>query len=165
DLRDLIELTQTGTDPASGLLLFSPRNVARARTQGVDAGIMWNGSGRYAGAEYSRLNARDRGTGRPLDRRASETARLRLGTPFPGFGALRTDATLSYTGRAPAVQPDGSDGVQERFLSVNLQLQYRLPGGLAFSMGGDNLLNGIPAGWTGVMGRRIYAGLSGAWRP
>ncbi|HEX7023931.1 MAG TPA: TonB-dependent receptor, partial [Gemmatimonadales bacterium] len=37
DLRDLIELTQTGTDPASGLLLFSPRNVARARTQGVDA--------------------------------------------------------------------------------------------------------------------------------
>lgn len=165
DLRDLIELTQSGTDPASGLLVFSPRNLARARTQGLDAGLMWNGSDWYAGVEYSWLHARDRETGDPLDRRAPHSARFRLGTSLPGFRQIRGDASLNYTGRAPALQPDGAPGYQDPFVSANLQLRYQPGGSLTFSLGGDNLFNEKPAGWTGVMGRRVYAGLRGAWRP
>lgn len=165
DLADLIELTQTGSDPGTGLLVFSSRNVARARTQGIELGLRWNSPGWYAGAEYSRLDARDRNSGRPLDRRAPESARLRAGGSFPPLRALRADVTLSYTGRAPARQLDGSMGHQSAFLSSNMQVQYELPGGIGLSVGGDNLFNATPSGWTGILGRRVYAGIRGTWRP
>jgi len=165
DLRDLIELEQRGTDPASGLLVFSPRNLARARTQGLDAGLLWNGAAWYAGVEYSRLHATDLETGGLLDRRAPHSARLRLGASVPGFPNLRGDASLQYTARAEALQPDGTPGHQDSFIAANFQLRYEPRGGLTFAFGGDNILNQKPSGWTGVMGRRVYAGLRGAWRP
>jgi len=165
DLRDLIELEQRGTDPTSGLLVFSPRNLARARTQGLDAGLMWNGSMWYAGVEYSRLHATDLETGGLLDRRAPHSARFRLGTSVPGLPQVRGDASLQYTARAGALQPDGAPGHQDSFVAANLQLRYEPSGGLTFAFGADNILNQKPAGWTGVMGRRVYAGLRGAWRP
>ncbi len=165
ELKDLIELVQTGADPGTGLLVFSPRNLARARTQGLEAGLRWSAAAWYAAVEYSRLDARDRDSGQPLDRRAPQTARLRLGGAFPALRSVRADATLSFTGRAPARNPDGTAGHQSAFLSSNVQVQYRLPGGLGIAVGGDNLFDARPSGWTGVLGRRVYAGIRGSWRP
>lgn len=165
NLTDLIELTQTGTDPASGLLIYSPRNVTRARTQGVELALRWSRPSWYADAEYSRLDARDLNSDLPLDRRAPESARARVGGRLPGLGSTLADATLSYTGRAPAQNLDGSAGHQAAFLSASLQLRHDLPGGLGLSIGGDNLFNATPTGWTGVYGRRVYAGIRGTWRP
>ena len=79
--------------------------------------------------------------------------------------ALRADAPLGYTGRAPALNLDGTAGHQAAFLSGGMQVQYDLPGGLGLSVGGDNLFDARPSGWTGVLGRRVYAGIRGSWRP
>jgi outer membrane receptor for ferrienterochelin and colicins len=165
ELKDLIELTSLGNDSTTNLQIFSPRNVSRARTEGVELSLRWNGATWYGGAEYSHLNARDLDTGATLDRRAAESARLRMGGAIPRVDRLRADATLSYTGSAPYTAPDGTTARQAAFLSGNLQLQYQFPGRVGLSVGGDNLFNARPAGAIGVTGRRVYVGLSGAWRP
>ncbi len=165
DLENLIELIQTGSDPGTGLLLYSPQNVSRARTQGLELGLEWRRADWYAGAEYSRLDARDRSSGLSLDRRAPESARLRMGGRLASLPSLRADLTLSYTGRAPARNLDGTAGHQAAFVSGGLQVRYDLHRGLGISVGGDNLFNAIPSGWPGLFGRRVYAGIRGTWRP
>ena len=165
DIDDLIELTLVGIDPVSQLQVFTPENVAQARTQGVELGLRWSWSGWAASAGYSYLDAKDLSTGQQLDRRATHSGRLRLGRAPSGSSGLGGDLTLGYIGSAPAAQPDGTIGTQDPLVSLDAQLRYDFGTGLGFKVGVDNLLDSEPAGWTGLVGRRIYAGIRTTWRP
>ena len=164
-IRDLIELTAAGTDAGSGLLVFSPRNVRRARTQGVELGAHWADADWLASAEYNYLDAEDLATGARLDRRAHHGARLRLGRELAAPGRLRADLTLAYTGSAPAQQPDGSAGRQDDLLSTNAQVQWQAYDDVSIGVGVDNLFDARPSGWTGLVGRRVYLGLGTSLHP
>ncbi len=165
DIRDLIELTASGTDSTTGLVRYTPLNVASARTQGVEVGIKWSTRVWLVSAGYHYLDATDRATGARLDRRAANEARLAVGRRLGLLQGLRGDLTLVYTGSAPALQADGSEGVQEAFLQTNLQFRLAVLHGLECSAGADNLFDVHPAGWNGVFGRRYYLGLSTTWQP
>jgi outer membrane receptor for ferrienterochelin and colicins len=164
-IRDLIELTAAGTDAGSGLIVFSPRNVRRARTQGVELGARWADADWLASAEYNYLDAEDLATGARLDRRARHSARLRLGRELAAPGRLRADLTLAYTGSAPAQQSDGSAGRQDDLLSTNAQVQWQAYDDVSIGVGVDNLFDARPSGWTGLVGRRVYLGLGTSLHP
>lgn len=165
DVRDLIELTVVGTDSTTGFTQYSPRNVSRARTQGVELGLRWTTGAWLASAGYNYLDATDLATGQQLDRRAAHSARASVGRQIDWLQGLRADLTLVYTGSAPAVQPDGSQGVQASYLATNVQLRLDLIRDVGCSVGVDNLFDVQPAGWRGVYGRRYYLGLNTTWHP
>ncbi|HYC31987.1 MAG TPA: hypothetical protein VEB59_06825, partial [Gemmatimonadales bacterium] len=99
------------------------------------------------------------------DRRAANSARLRLGREVMDEGRLRADLTLAYTGSAPAQQPDGSEGRQDDLLSANAQVQWRPYADLTVGLGVDNLFDATPDGWTGLTGRRVYLGVGTSVHP
>ena len=162
DVRDLIELVAVGTDSATGLLEYSPRNVSRARTQGAELETRWEHDGWSGSLGYSYLDARDLSTGAWLDRRAANSGRLGLGRDA---GPVQADLTLVYTGSAPALQASGAEGRQAAFLSTNVQARVRITGGLELAAGADDLFDQVPSGWTAVLGRRVYLSLETRWHP
>lgn len=164
-LRNLIELADAGTDPGSGLLLFSPRNVSRARTEGFEAGARWSPAGFLLAADYAYLRARDLESGRPLDRRAAHSGRIRLGWLAERLGGLRVDLTTAYTGNAPVTAADGSASRQGALLAVHSQLRLGLGYGLELAAGVDNLLDSRPENSPGLTGRAVYFRLRGLWTP
>ena len=165
DIRDLIQLTPNGIDSATALVRYSPLNVSSARTQGVELGLKWSSRKWLASAGYHYLDATDRSTGERLDRRAANEARLAVGRQVGWLQGLRGDLTLVYTGSAPALQPDGTEGTQDAFLATNLQFRLAVLHRLECSAGVDNLFDVHPAGWNGVFVRRYYLGLSTIWQP
>ncbi|HTO73660.1 MAG TPA: TonB-dependent receptor [Gemmatimonadales bacterium] len=165
DIRDLIQLTVNGTDSTTGLVRYTPLNVANARTQGIEFGLKWSSTAWLVSAGYHYLDATDRSTGERLDRRAANEARLALGRRIGLLQGLRGDLAFVYTGSAPALQADGSEGTQEAFLATNFQFRLGVRRGLDCSAGVDNLFDVHPAGWNGVLGRRYYFGLTTTWQP
>ena len=162
-IANLIETSFVGNNP-SGLLIFSPRNLSRARTRGLELSASgrtrsWDGL-----VEYALLDASSLDDQLPLDRRARHSGRLRLGRAFPLLEGLRASVTTVVTGAAPIVTVDEFGrreilGVQERFVSVDAQGSLTLPGGLDLVMGVTNLLNAQPQGWQAVIERQFRLGL------
>ena len=158
DIRDLIELVEAGTDPGSGLRLFTTRNVNRTRTEGADLLLRWSGRGWETSAGYGILSAVDRSTGAALERRAKHQAKVRAGR---GFGP-RFDGGLSLvvTGAAPVTLPDGTGARQEPYAAAAVYLRFEVTPGTTLSTGIDNLFDAKPGNWVGVIGRRVYFGVS-----
>lgn len=167
-LRDLIDFANGGSTPA-GLLILEPRNVDRARTEGVELdGRRAFGSWILA-AGYDYLRARDLGADLPLDRRAAHTGRVRV-TRLLGFMPGGTfDVTARYTGTAPILGTAGGRtrvvGEREAFFATDLQLAGSLTGGVAINVGVDNLFDARPADWPGQVQRRFYLGVRGEFAP
>jgi outer membrane receptor for ferrienterochelin and colicins len=162
-LTDLIDFATVGFTPG-GAIIFSPRNVARARTEGVEATLRLRNSGWGGEVGYSYLHAVDLTNDLPLDRRAKHTGRVRLSREVPLLAGGSIDLTARYTGRAESISEDSNGepqvtGVQEAFLSVDAQASMSLWDGLALTVGADNLTNQQPSGWPGVNERRVYLGL------
>lgn len=162
-LTDLIDFATAGFTPG-GSIIFTPRNVARARTEGAELTVRGKSGGWGAEAGYAYLHAVDLTSDLPLDRRAKHSGRFRLSRDIPLLAGGAIDLTAVYTGRAESIGTDDMGGttvtgVQEAFLSLDGQASLQLWGGTAVSLGVDNLTNRQPAGWPGVTERRIYAGI------
>ncbi|MEJ2540901.1 MAG: TonB-dependent receptor [Gemmatimonadota bacterium] len=163
EIEDLIEFAFVGNAP-SGLLIYSPRNVARARTRGVEAGFsLRHGRWRTAGS-YAFLDARALETDLPLDRRARHSARVQLGADFDVLEGLSVDVDGHVTGDAPLVGTDelgrpAEIGVQKALYALDAQVGLEVRWGIRATLGVDNLFDHRPDGWQGLIGRRFRLGL------
>ena len=162
-IDDLIETAFVG-NTQSGLLIYSPRNVARARTRGIEASGTLRVGEADVEADYAFLDARTLEEDLPLDRRARHSGRVRVGSPLPGFAAVRLDLTGHVTGDAPLIGVDDAGdlariGTQERLAAVDVSISAQLPGALRLTSGIDNLFDARPEGWQAVIGRRFRIGL------
>jgi len=167
-VRDLIDFANGGTTPA-GLLILEPRNVARARTEGLELDVRRAFGSWIVAAGYDYLRARDLGANLPLDRRATHTGRVRL-TRLLGFLPGGTfDLTARYTGTAPIVAAAGGPmrvtGERGAFFSTDLQVAGSLTGAVGINVGVDNLFDARPADWPGQVERRFYLGVRGDFLP
>lgn len=162
-IDNLIESNFIGNTP-SGLLIYSPQNVSRARTRGIEA----TGSRRQGvwevRAEYVLLDARSLDEDLPLDRRARHSGRVRLTRSFDLLGGLLVNAAVHATGDAPILGLDSAQrpvviDTQERLVSVDAQASFQLPHNLMFTLGVDNLLDARPDGWQAVIERRFRIGI------
>ncbi|MDH3224092.1 MAG: TonB-dependent receptor [Gemmatimonadota bacterium] len=162
EVENLIESAFQGYT-ASGLLIYTPRNVAQAVTQGGEVSVRALGDGWDLAAGYGFLDARSLDLDLPLDRRARHTGRLRASWQLTS--ATRLDGTLHYTGAAPIIGFDengrnGQIGTQERFAATDLQAATSLPGGLEATVGVDNLFDTRPGGWPATTQRQLRVGLA-----
>ena len=168
DIDNLIDFFTSGYTEA-GQLIFTPTNIAVARTEGIEASARW-ASGTWAvGAGYTYLNARNLVDDLPLNRRAAHTARLRGTKTWNLLRGFRADVTALYTSAAPLVGEafgGGTDitGEQGAFLQWNVGLQLGVFQALSLNAGVDNLFNEIPENWTGLVERRFWLGFSTQWK-
>ena len=158
-VQNLIEPGFVGNAP-SGLLIYSPRNVAEAVTRGFELGMraLWE-DGEFS-AGYAYLDAHQADSGLPLDRRAKHSARAKVTWTAEDLSGLRLDATAHFTGSAPIVMagPDGAtlpSKTQARFTAVDLQATLPVAGNLELLAGVDNLFDARPEGWPGIIERRL----------
>ncbi|MYA32852.1 MAG: TonB-dependent receptor [Gemmatimonadales bacterium] len=163
-IRNLIEPGFVG-NTESGLLIFSPRNVADAITRGFEFSLRAVLDRVEFAAGYAYLDAYAVDSGLPLDRRAAHSARARAGWTAEALAGFRLDATAHLTGAAPIIGtgPDGNDariGTQERFVAVDLQTSVDLGRSLRLVAGVDNLFDVRPAGWQGAIERKLRLGLA-----
>ena len=163
-IRNLIEPGFVG-NTESGLLIFSPRNVADAITRGFEFNLRAVLGQTEFAAGYAYLDAHAVDSGLPLDRRAAHSARARAAWTAETLSGFRLDATLHLTGDAPIIGtgPDGSDariGTQERFVAIDLQTSIDLGRRLKLVAGVDNLFDARPAGWQGAIERKLRMGLA-----
>lgn len=164
DIEGLVELVQTGTTPG-GLLVFSPQNLERATTRGVEVGAEWRTGRWLIGADYALLDTESAATGLPLDRRARHSAQLRLGGEFGLLEGLRIDLSTAFTGAAPVIGL-GSDGLmaridtQEALVATDARAALEVLRGVQLEMGVENLFNQRPEGWQDlVIQRRVRLGV------
>ena len=157
-VRNLIESGFVGHAP-SGLVIYSPRNVADAVTRGFEIDLRAvHGRGGEIVAAYAYLDARSLRPDLPLDRQAKHSARARASWTA---GRLRLDATGHVTGQAPivGVGPDGAPArtsTQGRFAALDLGAALEIDDGrFALIAGVDNVFNAQPDGWQGFVERRF----------
>jgi outer membrane receptor for ferrienterochelin and colicins len=176
DVDQLVEWRFAGTTVA-GLQGYQLVNVARARTQGVEAQLRWQPGATVVSLAYDRLSARDLGTGLPLSRRAPHAARLAISRPWAvRGGGVQADAQLRYTAAAPLVGiPSGAPitgpfstaagiiGWQGAWLAADAQARVEVGRGATLSVGVNNLLGQRPAFWSPAIDRQWYAGVQWQW--
>ncbi|MEM7414329.1 MAG: TonB-dependent receptor [Gemmatimonadota bacterium] len=162
-ISNLIETVFTGNNP-SGLLVYSPRNLSRARTRGVEARTVLRSGLWVARLEYALLDARTLEDDLPLDRRARHSGRVRVTRGL----ALGPDAlvgtTLAWTGDAPLTGLTDQGvlavvGTQARLIRLDVDLAVELPRELRLIMGVDNVFDSRPEGWQGILERRARIGI------
>ena len=175
DVTNLIDWRFQGTNGA-GYQVYRNVNVARARTQGVEASLrgMFGPSEWSLGYDY--LRARDLGSGLPLSRRATHTARLRVSREWAVLRGLSADWSTRYTGSAVLVGvPSGApitgafatgSGIvasQGAFLSVDGQLRLAMTRQAELSIGVNNAFDQRPTLWTPAFARQMYVGVRVRW--
>ncbi|MEQ1692434.1 MAG: TonB-dependent receptor, partial [Gemmatimonas sp.] len=175
DVDGLIDWRFQGNN-AAGYQTYANVNVARARTQGVEtsARVTWRATDLTLGYDF--LRARDLGSGLPLSRRASHTARLTVGREWTVRHGLSSDLSVRYTGNAPLIGiPSGAPitgpfsteagiiGRQGALLSIDAQLRLRLTAAAELSVGVNNALDQQPTLWTPAFARQVYAGVRLHW--
>lgn len=168
DVNNLIDFYTTGFTDA-GLLIFTPTNIAVARTQGIEATARWASGTWSVAAGYTYLDAKNLVDNQPLNRRAAHTGRLRATKSWDLLRGLRGDVTALYTGAAPLVGQAFEGGTaitgeQGAFLQWNVGLQLGVFQALSVNTGVDNLFNQVPQNWSGLIERRFWIGFSSQWK-
>lgn len=163
DVSNLIETAFVGFLP-SGLQEYSPRNVAEARTQGVEVGGQLVRGGWQVSADYALLDAKSLDGDVPLDRRSRHSGRLRVEREVPVLAGAASSLTVQWLGDAPLVgtEIDGTStriGTQEALVSVDAHLALSLRAGVRLVAGVTNLFDTRPDGWQAVIERRMRIGL------
>lgn len=157
-IANLIEPGFVGNTP-SGLLVYSPRNVAEAVTRGLDIRLRMVAGRVGLSAGYAYLDARSTPSDTPLDRRAKHTARAKFTWIAERPAGLRLDVTAHLTGSAPIVRIEGGRRVdpaeQERLIAFDVQAARGVGGGVELRIGVDNLFDARPEGWQGSVERRL----------
>ncbi|MDE2973798.1 MAG: TonB-dependent receptor [Gemmatimonadota bacterium] len=174
-IANLIEPGFVGHTP-SGLLVYSPRNVAEAVTRGFDLRVRAVADGTAFSAGYSFLDAHsiyldaDSMPSRaPLDRRARHTARAGVSWIAERPAGLRLDLTGHLTGSAPIIRVAGDGGAgteagtqerQDRLTALDVQATWGVGGGVELGIGADNLFDARPEGWRNTVERRLRASVA-----
>ncbi len=153
-VSNLIDTRNTGTN-AAGLLIYQNINVARARTEGIETSLHVRHALTDATLGYTLLSARDLETGRTLEGRARHTARATLAQEWRSFMGAMSDITARYTGAAPL-----GAGTQAALLSVDAMVRLPLWHSMEVSVGGTNLLDARPTGWTPAFQRQFTVGVT-----
>jgi outer membrane receptor for ferrienterochelin and colicins len=158
-LTDLIEFAFIGNTPA-GMLVYSPRNVQRARTSGAEASIGWRADHWHVLADYAFLRALSLDDDLALDRRAPHTTRLRLGGDLRGSDAATFEVDARHTSAAPIISTSEDAarariGTQAALNAIDVTASFRVLPGTRFVAGVDNLFDHAPDGWLSVIGRRV----------
>lgn len=160
-VRDLIQTDTTPSEMVNGVSAYRYRNVARARTAGLEVGLQWRmRPGFDWRAGYTYTHTRDRSTGLELTRRPRQIARL-------GFDWLATDdTTLSVRTRWQSDEAVDSTGTMRSpaWSAVDLTVQHRLNQSLLAMAGVRNLFDkqrrfGNPEDLSPKEGRLIFVGL------
>lgn len=175
DVDGLIDWRFQGNNQA-GYQTYANVNVARARTQGVEFAARVLAGGTDISVGYDYLRARDLGTGLPLSRRASHTARLTASREFAVRSGLTSDLSVRYTGNAPLVGiPSGAPitgpfstesgiiGRQGALLSIDAQVRMQVTRVAELSVGVNNALNQVPVLWTPAFARQAFLGVRLRW--
>ncbi len=175
DVNDLIDWRFQGNN-AAGYQVYKNVNVARARTQGIETNVHVLRGATDLSFGYDFLRARDLGTGIPLSRRASHTARLRVAREWTVLRGLTSDISARYTGSAPLVGiPSGAPitgafstesgviGQQGAFLAIDGQLRVAISSAAELSAGVNNLLDQRPNLWTPAFARQFFVGVRLRW--
>ncbi len=169
-VQDLIDWRYQG-DNVAGFQIYRNVNVARARMQGIEAGVRIAHGNTDISLGYDFLRARNLNNGQPLTRRATHTARVQAARSWSVMQGLSTDMSVRYTGNAPLVgipagapitgpfsTESGVIGTQGALLSVDGQFRLAISDLTELSAGVNNLLAQRPALWTPAFDRQFYAG-------
>jgi outer membrane receptor for ferrienterochelin and colicins len=161
-IDNLIETTFVGNEPG-GLLIYSPRNVRRARTSGVEVTGYARTTQWDVAAEYALLEARSLEDDLPLDRRSRHSARVRVQGLWSVARGAGVSVTSRLTGSAPIIGLGSSGpteiGRQARYLGVDVHGSLRITSGVQVTAGVDNVFDVRPDGWQAAIGRRVRMGL------
>jgi outer membrane receptor for ferrienterochelin and colicins len=172
ELVDLIDYQLDTSGGFSATQIFQLRNVARARTQGVDGtltlrpaeGLSVRGGGQLL--DSVNLTPDDPAEGLPLQNRAPVSAT---------FGALYTErrSGLSFTldgawnGQRAIYADDGGGGVRleraDGVVLLDARLEWKAAAGARLYAGVENLLDGGDAELNQVKPRWVYAGVRGTF--
>ena len=169
DVKNLIDFFASSD---AGGAVYTPENIASARTQGVEMSARYSTGPWSLQAGYNYLDARNLTDDLPLNRRSAHTARGRLTRTFERTAGLRLDVTGTYTGPAQIVE-QGLDaagapqvsGTQAAFFSLDARVGVMPWDAVEFSVGADNILDAQPAGWLGPIQRRVYVAVRTQWLP
>lgn len=171
-IRDLIQIDQDNATPGGpGVMIYSYRNIARARTQGVETGLRWQALPELAfNLGYTYTQTRNLDTGNELTRRPQHMARLGVDWAFLPDTTLT--ARLRYqsrelvssgeaNGATAGAQPDG---VSPAWTTLDLALNHQFNKSWAAFAGVNNVFNrqrdfADPSDFGPVRGRFFYVGM------
>ena len=157
DLENLIDTRLSGTNP-DGYQVYRNVNIARARTEGLEASARFGlGAGELSGG-YTFLRARDRDSGAPLDGRAAHTGRGAISYEWSVLKGLATDLSGRYTSEA---RVSGSE--RGALFTLDMQLRLRVTSDAELSLGANNLLDRRAPLWTPAYARQVYGGARIRW--
>lgn len=136
DVTDLIETYCVSSCGIRGREIRNYRNIAEARIRGVElSGEADLPHGFNVGANYTRLETEDRGTGLELAERPEHSANARVNWTAGGF---RAQGRIEYVGEQTAV----ASGVRYRlpnYTLVSVDFSQRLTSNLTVRAGVENL--------------------------
>ncbi len=155
---DFIE-TQLAAEE-DGVVVYTYQNVADGFTRGLEVEAGWAARGFRVEGGYALLDTGEGASGAPLLGRPKHSARFTTEQP-PVFG-FRTLLSAVYTGETPIQRTEEGIVSRESYLRLDARVARRLPGGFELAIGGRNLLDSAPDGWSGFNDRHLYVGLTWA---
>ncbi|CAG9170341.1 TonB-dependent receptor plug domain-containing protein [Cupriavidus pinatubonensis] len=159
-VSDLIQTDMSNFTVVNGVALYTYRNVARARTQGIETTVRWQATSRLGlNAAYTYTDTEDLDTGTELTRRPRSMARLGLdwrvfsGTDFSVRGRYQSSELVDSTtgARSPS------------WTTLDLVLNQKIGRGVTAFVGVNNLFDrqrdfSNASDFGPVAGRFIYLG-------
>jgi outer membrane receptor for ferrienterochelin and colicins len=137
-VEDLIQVDEANSTITNGINAFTYRNIARARTRGVEASLRWEATaGLDVTAGYTFTRTRDLDSGLELTRRPRHMARIGV-----DWRAL-PDTTLSLRGRYQGSElVDSVDlGRSPSWATLDLSLNHKVGSSTTLYAGLNNLFN------------------------
>ena len=137
-IEDLIQVDEANATIINGVNAFTYRNIARARTRGVETSVRWQASSSVdLSAGYTFTSTRDLDTGLELTRRPRHMARLGL-----DWRAL-PETTLSLRGRFQSSElvDSSDDGRSPSWATVDLAVNHKVGGATTLFAGVSNLFD------------------------
>ena len=142
---------------ASPTFFYSPANIGRARTQGMEISANASYQHVYLRANWTYLKAQDSTTNTMLPRRAKESGNVIMGTELAGL-----HAELAWRVTGPRFSATGNKKYMKGYQTTSIRLHYTINERWQLHARVDNAGNSKyeeVAGY-GVPGRAWYAGLS-----
>lgn len=148
-VKDLIQIDTTNSYVANGVTVYSYRNIARARTQGVETTLRWKASAALTlTAGYTFTATKDLDTGSELTRRPRHVARF--GVDWRVLPETLLTTRVRYQSRELVSSGDATYGTQSNvavaghspaWTTVDMALNQQLTPQLTAFVGVNNLFN------------------------